>query len=59
MYGEFVRETDFKTSDWLGGKNIMTDLKEMICVIVDWIHLHQNRGYRQALVKIITNRLAP
>lgn len=37
----------------------MTDLKEITCVIVNWIAVNQNRAYGQGPVKIITDRLTP
>ena len=37
----------------------MTYLNEMTCVIVNWIHVNQNRVRRRAVAKTVTDQLAP
>jgi hypothetical protein len=39
--------------------NIKMDLKEMGCVVVDWIHLAQNKDQRQTSVNTIMSLRVP
>jgi len=39
--------------------NIMTDLREIICEVVDWMHLAQDRDQWQAVVNTVMNLRGP
>jgi hypothetical protein len=39
--------------------NIMTDLREIICEVVDWMHLAQDRDQWQPVVNTVMNLRGP